>query len=129
MRDIAADAGITIATLYFHIGTKEQLFLEVLDTQRSRFWEGLQTAVAGAGPSWRDRLAAAITFHVTSRCEPDYGPLLRTGDLQRLTGELRDRYMARRDEYEQLFRDLITGGIAAGEFVAIDEKVAAAGII
>jgi AcrR family transcriptional regulator len=129
MRDIAAEAGINIATLYFHVGTKEQLFLEVLDAQRVRFWEGLQAAVAAAAPSWSERLAAAITFHVISRCEPHSGPLLRTGELQRLTGELRDRYMARRDEYEHLFRDLIAGGIAAGEFAAVDEKVAAAGII
>ncbi len=129
MRDIAADAGITIATLYFHVGTKEQLFLDVLDSQRLVFWDGLQAAIGAAGPLWRDRLEAAIRFHVTTRCAPDSGPLVRVGDAQRLSGEIHDRYMARRDEYEHVFRDLIAGGIAAGEFADIDEKVAAAGIL
>lgn len=129
MREIAADAGITIATLYFHVGTKEQLFLDILNSQRQKLWDGIQAALAAAGPSWTERLTAAITFHVTSRCEPGSGPLLHAGDLQGMTGTLREEYMARRDQYEHLFRDLITGGIAAGEFTAVDATVVAAGII
>jgi AcrR family transcriptional regulator len=129
MRDIAAESGITIATLYFHVGSKEQLFLDVLDRQRGRLWEGLQAAVAAAGSGWRDRLEAALRFHIVIRCEPGSGPLLRVGELQSMRPELRDRYLERRDEYEQLFRDLITGGIAAGEFANVDVTVAAAGIL
>src|SRR5437870_4882390 len=59
MRDIAADAGITIATLYFHCATKEQLLLDVLDRAMDRLSAAVNGAEAAAGPSWSDRLAAA----------------------------------------------------------------------
>src|SRR6185503_1464943 len=36
MREIAADAGITIATLYFHCATKEQLLFDVLERAMDR---------------------------------------------------------------------------------------------
>src|SRR5438045_3669607 len=49
MRQIAADAGITIATLYFHCSTKEQLLFDVLEAQMRELSEGLDAALAAAG--------------------------------------------------------------------------------
>jgi AcrR family transcriptional regulator len=128
MRQIAADVGINIATLYFHCTTKEQLFFEVLDARRKRLWDGLQAALAAAGPSWTDRLVAAIRFHLLSCCASP-GPLVSPAHLRRLPGPLSERYVARRDEYEGQFRDLIAGGIDAGEFAPTDVPLAAAGIL
>src|SRR6478752_9323455 len=75
MRHIAAAVGINIATLYFHCTTKEQLFFDVLQARRIFLWEGLQVAIANAGPSWTERTAAAITFHIVANCEAP-GPLV-----------------------------------------------------
>src|SRR5205814_6194857 len=60
MRDIAADAGITIATLYFHCATKEQLLFDVLERAMDRLSTAVNAALLSAGPTWSDRLAAAI---------------------------------------------------------------------
>ncbi len=128
-RQIATDAGVSIATIFFHFSSKEQLFFEILDQRRRRLWDGLQTALTLAGPRWADRLATALTFHIESSCALDAGPIVRPADLRRLPGALRDGYIAQRDEYEQQFRDLILGGIGAGEFSPVDEKLTAAGMI
>src|SRR5438067_13932951 len=57
MRDIAADAGITIATLYFHCATKEQLLFDVLESQMQSLVAGLDQALAEAGDQWAAGLA------------------------------------------------------------------------
>ena len=129
MRDIAADAGITIATLYFHCSTKEQLLFDVLERAIDRLSSAVRAAVAAAGPAWSDRLAAAIAVHVEFCARGDYGATISTSELRGLTGPLRERHIASRDQYEQLFRDLIAGGVAAAEFVAPDVPLVAAAIL
>jgi AcrR family transcriptional regulator len=129
MREIAADAGITIATLYFHCATKEQLLFDVLERAMDRLSLAVTAALASAGPRWSDRLAAAIKVHVEFCARGDYGATISTSELRGLTGELRERHIATRDRYEQLFRDLVAGGIDAREFAPADVALIAAGIL
>jgi AcrR family transcriptional regulator len=129
MRQIAADAGITIATLYFHCSTKEQLFFEVLETQMRALSEGLDAALADAPDDWGFRLSTAIRFHLQYVTRDEAGANISTSELRGLTGELRERHLATRDAYERKFRDLLRGGIAAGAFAPVDVPVITAGIL
>jgi AcrR family transcriptional regulator len=129
MREIAADAGITIATLYFHCSTKEQLLFDVLERAMEQLSTAVSAALAAAGPAWSDRLAAAVGVHIEFCARGDYGATISTSELRGLTGAMRERHVATRDRYEQGFRELIAGGIAAGEFVGSDVALIAAGIL
>ena len=129
MRQIAADAGITIATLYFHCSTKEQLLFEVLESHMRELSEGLDLALAEAGSSWAERLSAAIRFHIQFVTRAEAGANISTAELRGLTGELRTRHLAIRDAYERKFRALIEGGIEAGVFAGVDVPVVTAGIL
>src|SRR3954469_25543100 len=64
MREIAADAGINIATLYFYCSTKEQLLFDVLVDSQRQLADGLREQIEAAGVSWSSRLAAAIVVHI-----------------------------------------------------------------
>lgn len=129
MRQIAADAGITIATLYFHCSTKEQLLFDVLEAQMRELSEGLDAALADAPDTWAARLAAAIRFHIQYVTRDEAGANISTSELRGLTGDLRARHLATRDTYERKFRDLLRAGIAAGEFAPVDVPVITAGIL
>jgi AcrR family transcriptional regulator len=129
MRQIAAEAGITIATLYFHCSTKEQLLFDVLETQMRGLLEGLETALAAAPDDWSSRLATAIRFHIRYITRDEAGANISTSELRGLTGELRARHQATRDTYEYRFRDLLQSGITAGAFVRADVPVITAGIL
>jgi AcrR family transcriptional regulator len=129
MRQIAADAGITIATLYFHCSTKEQLLFDVLETQMRELSEGLDAALEQAPDDFASRLAVAIRFHIQYVTRDEAGANISTSELRGLTGELRDRHLATRDAYEAKFRFLVMAGIALGEFARVDVPVVAAGII
>jgi AcrR family transcriptional regulator len=129
MRQIAADAGITIATLYFHCSTKGQLLFDVLESQMRDLLEGLDAALAAAPDDGSSRLATAIRFHIQYVTRDEAGASISTSELRGLTGELRARHQATRDTYERRFRDLLEGGIEAGEFAQVDVPVITAGIL
>jgi AcrR family transcriptional regulator len=129
MRHIAADAGITIATLYFHCSTKQQLLFDVLESQLGQLSDGLGRALAEAADDWPARLATAIRFHVTFVTRDEQGATISSSELRGLTGELRERHLATRDAYEGKFRDLLKGGIGAGVFASVDVPVVTAGIL
>jgi AcrR family transcriptional regulator len=129
MRQIAADAGITIATLYFHCSTKEQLLFDVLETQMRDLSQGLDQALAAAGDDWTTRLAAAIRFHIQYITRDEEGASISTTELRGLTGELRERHLATRDAYEHTFRELLDAGIGAGVFAPVDVPIITAGIL
>src|SRR5438067_1694187 len=129
MRQIAAEAGITIATLYFHCSTKEQLLFDVLERQMRELSDGLDAALEASASDWSARLAAATRFHIQYVTRDEEGASISTTELRGLTGELRKRHQLTRDAYERKFRDLLQGGIAAGEFAAVDPPVITAGIL
>jgi len=129
MRQIAADAGITIATLYFHCSTKEQLLFDVLETQMRQLLDGLDAALVATPADWSSRLATAIRFHVQYVTRDEAGASISSTELRSLTGELRARHQTTRDAYERKFRELLEGGIASGEFSSVDVPVIVAGIL
>jgi hypothetical protein len=81
------------------------------------------------GAQWSERLAAAIRFHVDFVAGGDEGATISTSELRGLNGGLRERHLATRDAYEQHLRDLVSGGITAGEFAVVDVPVVVTGII
>ena len=129
MREIAADAGINIATLYFYCSTKEQLLFDVLTDAQQQLAEGLREQIEAAGESWSSRLAAAIVVHIKFCAEKAFPTTINRVDMQRLTSEHRATYLAMRDAYEREFRDLVRGGIMAGEFRDVDPKLTTFAII
>ena len=129
MRDIAAEAGINIATVYFYCSTKEQLLFDVLQEAMGELLTEFRSALAEAGPSWTDRLTIAVAFHVRFFAERAFGTTIGMADLNRLTDEHRAAHFALRREYEREFRGIIQAGIDAGEFRPLDAKLVAFGIM
>ncbi len=129
MRQIAADAGITIATLYFHCSTKEQLLFDVLEAQMRELSDGLDRALAAASDDSAARLATAIRFHIQYVTRDEEGASISSAELRGLTGDLRARHLATRDSYERKFRELLKAGIDAGVFAPFDVPVITAGIL
>jgi AcrR family transcriptional regulator len=129
MRDIAAEAGINIATLYFYCSTKEQLLFDVLQEAMVELLTGFRAALAGAGPSWTEKLTVAIEFHVKFFAERGFGTTIGVADLQRLTEQHRAEHFASRREYDREFKDIIQAGIETGEFRPLDAKLVTFGIM
>jgi AcrR family transcriptional regulator len=123
MRQIAADAGITIGTLFFHSRTKEQLLFDALMDSLEELSRGLRSRIDSAGDSWSERLAAAFAYHIEFSAEQAFGTTISKIDMLNLSAEHRAQYIALRAAYEREFRELIRWGIAAKEFRSVDPRL------
>jgi AcrR family transcriptional regulator len=136
MKDIASEVELTAASLYYHFRNKEELILAVLET-------GVHHAVSRVSPiaqsslSAKEKLRAMVAVHVVSLTEQmavaaalvyEMGPLLgiRKQLQKERSASMQDRLellIETRDQFEQLFREVIIQGIQDGEFRSVDVPI------
>ncbi len=105
IRDIAAEVGMQTASIYYHFESKDALFLAVHEEGLRRIREGTVAAMDGTEAGW-ERLLAACTAHLETLLGGDaiFKAIMRP--LPSSVG-LRKRIVEMREDYEQIFRDLI----------------------
>ena len=127
MRDIAAAAGMAVGNLYYYFRDKNEL----LAFCQEDALDGLLALAAEvrALPEPADRkLHRLMVGHVTRLHESTPGSIAHL-EVSDLPPEARARVLARRDEYEAAYRELLREGRACGLFRPLDERVAAATIL
>ncbi len=124
MRDLAETLGIEAASLYNHVGSKEEILQEICFRMADEFFTSIESAIqAVEGPS--ERLHAAIGAHlrVIAANSDASGVFLHEWRHMREPFLKDFRHMRRR--YEGIFRELIEEGISAGVFKNVDPNIAA----
>jgi AcrR family transcriptional regulator len=106
VRDIVRAIDMLPGSLYYHFATKEALLAAVYAEGVRRISAAVGTAIAGKREPW-ERLEAACVAHLEGLLNSgDYAQVVirvRPADAPSVAGEL----VKRRDEYEQLFVDLV----------------------
>jgi AcrR family transcriptional regulator len=106
MRDVAADAGILVGSIYYHFESKDALYVAVHGAAVDLMTAAVQAALPGAASPW-DRLEEAAAAH----CEALNGDNAFVGVVTPIfpvtAGALRDALAAQRDAYEAIFTGLI----------------------
>ncbi|WP_314717343.1 TetR/AcrR family transcriptional regulator [Sphingobium yanoikuyae] len=106
MRDIGEQAGVLGGSLYHHIKSKDALFVELhngaLDAAEAR----IAAAVATQADPWA-RLEAACASLLDIQLAADSLTMPMMNDFRAVPDPVRDQLVARRDRFEQLFRDLV----------------------
>jgi TetR/AcrR family transcriptional regulator, cholesterol catabolism regulator len=141
MKDIAAQVNLTAASLYHHFRNKDMLLLAVLHEGLRQVIELLEPIV-DSDRSNADKLAGMIRAHIVNvtRNPPvaaamvfEIRSLLNFKIPARNGGqfdgayeefiELRDAFLAQRDRFEDLFRDVVRSGVECGEFRPVDVPI------
>lgn len=142
MKDIAAQVNLTAASLYHHFPNKDTLLLAVLEG-------GLDLVISQLEPvvhtqcSAADKLSEMVRLHVTGVTSntavgaamvfevrplmtftppPRNGGAFDSESIAEFTAR-RDRFFARRDYFEELFRCVVREGINKREFREVDVPV------
>ncbi len=106
VRDIAAAAGMLSGSVYYHVRSKEELFVAVHEEGIRRISGAVAAALAGLMEPWA-RLDAAAAAHLEAiLSESDYAAVV-IGVFPPLDGPLRQRLVVLRNRYEALFRELV----------------------
>lgn len=133
MRDIARTAGVTVASIYHHFASKQEILqhvmigtiTDVLGATR----QAVDVAVAAGATTPTEKLEALVDawmiFHTTRQAEA----LIGASEIRSLDEAGRAIVVGHRDEQEALFRSIIDEGVATGTFATSYPREAARAII
>lgn len=128
IREIAAEAGVTTAALYHYVDTKEELLLDimygVLDPLASA-----ARLIVGEVDRPEARLSALVEHHVWFHAINQLATLVTDTEIRSLGSEVRAEVIARRDDYETIWRGVVAEGVGEGTFQVDDPRVAAIALL
>jgi len=116
IREIAAEAGVSLSALYHYYPSKQALLAALLHEGMDDYQARCGEALAEAGHDPARRLAAVVGATVRYRAERSEASLLLMNEARALEPEERERYRARQREASDRFREPIDAGVAAGIF-------------
>jgi TetR/AcrR family transcriptional regulator, cholesterol catabolism regulator len=109
MREVAAAAGIKAASVYNHFSGKEQILFDVAHGTMKEMLAGGRAAAASAA-SPEAELRRLVEFHVRYSAQNRLRAKVADDQLHALKPARRKRVQEIRDDYERLFRDVLTRG-------------------
>lgn len=116
IRDLAADAGLSVPGVYHHYRSKQEILLALMMAVMDELLERSAAALASApeDPSARfDALVESLLrFHMVRRRQAFVG----SSEIRSLAPENRRRYVARRDEQQRMLDRVVGEGAADGVF-------------
>lgn len=123
VRDIAEGAGVLSGSLYAHIATKEDLYLEIVRRAAEDFTSAVEPIVRADTPA-EDKLSRMITSHLAVIEQSRAWARVYLDDDNELSEATRTEARRLRREYERLWDKVLQDGIAAGVFKVSDESLA-----
>ena len=115
MRDLGEAMGLLGSSLYAHIGSKNELLVEVIASGAERF-SALAERVGSSGAAPGERLAQLVAGHVRILTDNADHAATFLNEARHLEPEQRARVLAWRDGYEAAYRATLAEGVATGAF-------------
>src|SRR4051812_43136732 len=121
IRDLAERAGLSSASLYHYMGTKEDLLVSIMTESLERLVEA-GGRLSGVDPV--NRVTSLVELHVLTHATHRLETRVADDEMRALSPARRGAVVALRDRYEALWQDAIDAGCAAGVFHVREPKVA-----
>lgn len=130
LEDVAHEVGISRATLYYYVGTKEELLVALLKDPIAQVTVSLEEVAARDIPA-REKLAATLREYVRLLDEHPALFIFLSENLHTvMSGPEADEIRANADRYGRILASVVADGMRAGEFRNdIRPQVAVLGIV
>lgn len=125
LRELAAAVGISPASLYNHMPTKQSLLFDLMLEHMTALLEQTDAALAAAGPEPLDRLKAFIGHHVLYHLERRREVYIANFELRALDPRNAELIIAMRHHYEARLIRLLEEGMEAGLLGFDDARITA----
>lgn len=129
MRDIAAGAGVTVASIYHHFASKQVILRHLMVATMADVLAATRAAVEEADLAPAERLGALVEAWVLFHTQRQAEALIGASELRSLDDDGRHEVVALRDQQEAMFRDTVEDGVRGGEFATPYPREAARAII
>jgi len=115
IRELARESGISVASLYHYMETKDDLLLSLmLDGMHSLLTPA--TEALASTDDVAEQLCALVDIHIDFHCSRAALARVTDAEIRALSGDARQQVITLRDDYERLWRKTIDAGDAAGVF-------------
>lgn len=122
IRELAVEAGLSPASLYNHIGSKDDLLLRIMRDGYARLSRTALSALESVDRPV-DRLARLTQVHVYVHATFRQECRVIDAEFSDLSGESRDEILGQRDAYEHLWAQSLASGSSAGVLSVVDQRV------
>jgi len=123
LRAVAAEVGIKVGSLYNHMGSKEELLLDIMVSVMDQITPLVESAVANAGADPIARLQAAIDAHIRFHAQNARETFIGNSELRSLMPEQRKVISKRRRDYEKLLQNLVEEAAASRGVELLDARL------
>ena len=128
MSELARRVGITKSSLYHHFPSKQALLAEIIELTVNRVTPLVEEVAASEAPV-AERLRRVVAIHTVEAIRDQDAVACFTEEGRYLSPEFMVALVAKRDDYERIFRQILTEGILAGEFLPQDADLTVKGIL
>ena len=123
MRDLAAVLGMEAASIYYHIGSKDEILEKICFEVAHNYLSHLDK-IENEDHSFLEKLKELIRFHVQMMIKNGAEVSVTNHEWKYLTKEKLTEYKELRKLYETRLESLIAEGIAVGELADVNPSVA-----
>ncbi len=125
LRAVAGAVGLQMSSLYYHFPSKQDLLVEIMTRSMRDLISTVETAISGhrdEGPM--ERLKAAVRGHILFHAGRRNEAFILDNEMRSLEPAGRKAVMKMRNQYEQIFTELLTEGSEQGVFRFGDTRLA-----
>ncbi|MCE7002903.1 TetR/AcrR family transcriptional regulator [Kibdelosporangium philippinense] len=123
IRDLAEAAGLSSATLYHYMGTKEDLLVSIMRGSLERLITAAQRVTSDASDPL-DRISRLVALHVFTHASQQLETRVVDGEIRALSDARRPEIISLRDAYEALWQSAIDDGCTRGQLRPSSRRVA-----
>lgn len=120
--EIAGQCGIQKASIYYHYPSKENMLFHIQQVTMEELTAYLRDNLEGL-EGIEERMCAAVRSHVRFHLNRQKETFIANSEMRGLTPEHYLEIVQKRDEYEQIFQQIIREGCEADLFAAADVKI------
>ncbi|HYH51322.1 MAG TPA: TetR/AcrR family transcriptional regulator [Acidimicrobiia bacterium] len=129
VRELAKRSGMSVAGMYHHFPSKQQLLVELVGAFMDDLLVDLEKAVAGAPADPVEQLRAAVRAHVLFHTRRQAEGFVGNAEVRSLEPEAQSLIVEKRNAEQRVFDRIIRDGVRAGVFRVQHEKLAGRGIV
>ena len=129
IREIAEEAGVSVAGLYHHFPSKRELLEQIMDETMDRLIVATTHAIADAGSDPVDRLRAAVAAHVMFHIDYQRESFVGNTEIRSLASPAKARILAKRDRQRAMFDEAVSAGVERGIFLVPYPAEASRGVV
>jgi len=128
LRQLAAEVGIQVGSLYNHISTKQELLFDLVQDHLQELLRQLERALKGKAQPI-EKLRAFVAFHVLYHMTRKREVFIANSELRSLDPKNHAAIVTLRGAYEQRLAGILAEGVSEGVFEVADVQVATFAIL